>query len=99
MLLAEKDLPNSPNAGNELFDKLGALGLTFFMQEVARARALEGELVRTIQLTRGAARVHIAMADEGSFRPASAAFGVWRKCAAERTRAIPRPSQRRPNRS
>lgn len=70
MILAEKGLPNSPNAGNELFDKLGSLGLTSFMQEVTRVRALEGELARTIQLMRGikAARVHIVMAEEGSFR-------------------------------
>jgi flagellar M-ring protein FliF len=72
MLLAEKGLPNSPNAGNELFDKLGSLGLTSFMQEVTRVRALEGELARTIQLMRGvkAARVHIVMPDQGSFRRA-----------------------------
>jgi flagellar M-ring protein FliF len=70
MLLAEKGLPNSPNAGNELFDKLGSLGLTSFMQQVTRARALEGELARTIQTMRGvkAARVHLVMPDEGSFR-------------------------------
>jgi flagellar M-ring protein FliF len=70
MLLAEKGLPNSPNAGNELFDKLGSLGLTSFMQEVTKVRALEGELARTIQLMRGvkAARVHIVMPDQGSFR-------------------------------
>ena len=70
MLLAEKGLPNSPNAGNELYDKLGSLGLTSFMQEVTRVRALEGELARTIQLMRGikAARVHVVLADEGSFR-------------------------------
>lgn len=70
MLLAEKGLPNSPSAGNELFDKLGSLGLTSFMQEVTRVRALEGELARTIQTMRGikAARVHIVMSDEGSFR-------------------------------
>jgi flagellar M-ring protein FliF len=70
MLLAEKGLPASPNAGNELFDKLGSLGLTSFMQEVTKVRALEGELARTIQLMHGvkAARVHIVMPDEGSFR-------------------------------
>jgi flagellar M-ring protein FliF len=70
MLLAEKGLPNSPSTGNELYDKLGSLGLTSFMQEVTRVRALEGELARTIQLMRGikAARVHIVMPDEGSFR-------------------------------
>jgi flagellar M-ring protein FliF len=72
ILLAERGLPQSANAGYELFDKVGALGLTSFMQEVTRVRALEGELARTIQLIRGvkAARVHIVMPDEGSFRRA-----------------------------
>ncbi|HEY8163090.1 MAG TPA: flagellar basal-body MS-ring/collar protein FliF [Methylocystis sp.] len=70
MLLAERGLPQSANAGYELFDKVGALGLTSFMQEVTRVRAIEGEIARTIQLMRGvkAARVHIVMPDEGSFR-------------------------------
>lgn len=70
MLLAERGLPQSANAGYELFDKVGSLGLTSFMQEVTRVRALEGELARTIQLIRGvkAARVHIVLPDEGSFR-------------------------------
>jgi flagellar M-ring protein FliF len=70
MVLAEKGLPNSPNTGDELYDKLGSLGLTSFMQEVTRVRALEGELARSIQLMRGvkAARVHLVMPDEGSFR-------------------------------
>jgi flagellar M-ring protein FliF len=72
MLLAERGLPHGANAGNELYDKLGSLGLTSFMQGVTRVRALEGELARTIQTMRGvkAARVHIAMPDEGSFRRA-----------------------------
>jgi flagellar M-ring protein FliF len=70
MLLAERGLPQSANAGYELFDKVGSLGLTSFMQEITRVRALEGELARTVQLIRGvkAARVHIVMPDEGSFR-------------------------------
>ncbi len=70
MLLAEKGLPNGASAGYELFDKLGSLGLTSFMQEVTRLRAVEGELARTIQLIRGvkAARVHIVLAEEASFR-------------------------------
>ena len=72
MLLAEKGLPGGASAGYELFDKLGSLGLTSFMQEVTRLRAIEGELARTIQLLKGvkAARVHIVMQDEGSFRRA-----------------------------
>ncbi len=70
MLLAEKGLPSSNGAGYELFDKMGAIGLTSFMQEITRVRALEGEIGRTIQGMKGvrAARVHIVMADTGSFR-------------------------------
>ncbi|MFB2549683.1 flagellar basal-body MS-ring/collar protein FliF [Ensifer soli] len=72
LLLAEKGLPNSANAGYELFDNVGSLGLTSFMQEVTRVRALEGEIGRTIQQISGiaAARVHIVMPDRGSFRRA-----------------------------
>ena len=43
-LLAERGLPNSATAGYELFDKLGSMGLTSFMQNVTRVRALEGEI-------------------------------------------------------
>ncbi|HVZ04388.1 flagellar basal-body MS-ring/collar protein FliF [Hyphomicrobium sp.] len=69
-LLAEKGLPGSPNAGYELFDKLGALGLTSFMQEVTRVRALEGELARTIQYLKGirAARVHLFLPEQNALR-------------------------------
>lgn len=70
LLLAERGLPNSANAGYELFDNVGSLGLTSFMQEVTRVRALEGEVARTIQQISGiaAARVHIVMPDVGNFR-------------------------------
>lgn len=70
MLLAEKGLPSSSTAGYELFDKLGSMGLTSFMQEITRVRALEGEIARSIQAMRGikAARVHLVMPDTGSFR-------------------------------
>jgi flagellar M-ring protein FliF len=70
MLLAEKGLPTSANAGYELFDKMGSMGLTSFMQEITRLRALEGEIARTIQAMKGvkAARVHIVLPDAGSFR-------------------------------
>lgn len=69
MYLAEKGLPTSNNAGYELFDNMGSLGLTSFMQEITHVRALEGEIARTIQAIRGvkAARVHIVMAEKGSF--------------------------------
>ena len=70
MLLAEKGLPGSSGTGYELFDKLGTMGLTSFMQEVTRVRALEGEIARTIQTMKGikAARVHIVMPDAASLR-------------------------------
>ena len=70
MLLAEKGLPTSANAGYELFDNVGSLGLTSFMQEVTRVRALEGEIARTIQTIQGirAARVHLVMPERASFR-------------------------------
>ncbi|MDQ6433726.1 flagellar basal-body MS-ring/collar protein FliF [Mesorhizobium sp. LHD-90] len=70
MLLAEKGLPTSANAGYELFDNVGSLGLTSFMQQVTRVRALEGEIARTIQSINGikAARVHLVMSERASFR-------------------------------
>lgn len=69
-LLARKGLPASSRAGYELFDQLGSIGLTSFMQEVTRVRALEGEIARTIQAVDGvaAARVHLVLQDQGTFR-------------------------------
>ena len=68
--LAERGLPASESGGYELFDQIGSLGLTSFMQEVTRLRALEGEIARSIRSIEGvsAARVHLVMADPGSFR-------------------------------
>ena len=70
MLLAEKGLPTSANAGYELFDNVGSLGLTSFMQQITRVRALEGEISRTTQSISGvkAARVHIVMSERANFR-------------------------------
>lgn len=70
ILLAKEGLPAHETTGYELFDQLGSLGLTSFMQEVTRLRALEGEIARTIQAIDGveAARVHLVLADPGSFR-------------------------------
>ncbi|WP_333793807.1 flagellar basal-body MS-ring/collar protein FliF [Hyphomicrobium sp.] len=93
MLLAEKGLPSSSSAGYELFDKLGPIGLTSFMQEVTRVRAIEGELARTIQAMKGikAARVHIVLPETGSFRrgrqPASASVFVRTEMAADASMA------------
>lgn len=70
MLLAERGLPAGTSAGYELFDKLGPLGLTSFMQDVTRTRALEGELARSIQTMKGivSARVHIVAPPSSTFR-------------------------------
>ena len=70
MLLAEKGLPESANTGYDLFDKVGSFGLTSFMQNVTKTRALEGELARTIQSIDGitAARVHLVLPDTSSLR-------------------------------
>jgi flagellar M-ring protein FliF len=72
MLLAQKGLPNSTTSGYELFDKIGSFGLTSFMQEVTKLRAIEGELARTIQMLDGirGARVHVVMQERASFRSA-----------------------------
>lgn len=70
VILAERGLPAGSNAGYRLFDNLGSLGLTSFMQEVTRVRALEGEIARTLQSMDGvkSARVHLAISDRGNFR-------------------------------
>lgn len=70
MLLAEKGLPQSTDSGYEIFNKVGSFGLTSFMQDVTKTRALEGELARSIQSMNGvkAARVHLVLPDRGSFR-------------------------------
>jgi flagellar M-ring protein FliF len=81
-VLAEKGLPGNPSAGYELYEKVGPIGLTSFMQEVTRTRVLEGEIARTVQGMKGvkAARVHIVLPDQGSFRrarqPASASVVI-----------------------
>ncbi len=70
MLLAEKGLPQNADAGYEIFNQIGAFGLTSFMQGVTKTRALEGELSRSIQSLSGihSARVHLVLPDPGSFR-------------------------------
>ncbi|WP_075218131.1 flagellar basal-body MS-ring/collar protein FliF [Mongoliimonas terrestris] len=70
MFLAERGLPQGGTAGYELFDRVDGLGLTSFMQELTRGRALEGELARTIQTLNGvkAARVHLVLPERGTFR-------------------------------
>ena len=70
LILAEHGLPSSQESGYELFDKMNTLGLTSFMQDVTNKRAIEGELVRTIEMISGvnAARVHLVMAEKNVYR-------------------------------
>lgn len=70
MLLAERGLPKSDKSGYELFDQMGSLGLTSFMQQVTKVRALEGELVRTVLQLDGvkSARIHLALKSDGVLR-------------------------------
>lgn len=69
MTLAENGLPSRGGVGYELFDDSGALGMTSFMQQVNRLRALEGELARTIQTVSGirSARVHLVLPEREAF--------------------------------
>ncbi|MEM9839093.1 MAG: flagellar basal-body MS-ring/collar protein FliF [Pseudomonadota bacterium] len=69
MILAEKGMPTGGAVGYELFDDRSSLGLTSFMQDMTRLRALEGELSRTIQTleTVESARVHLVMARRDPF--------------------------------
>jgi flagellar M-ring protein FliF len=71
MTLAQKGLPQSNTTGYELFEKLGTFGLTSFMQEVTKLRAIEGELSRTIQMLDGirSARVHLVIPHAMQGRP------------------------------
>ncbi len=69
MAMAEKGLPAGGAVGYELFDAKDAFGMTSFMQEVNRLRAMEGELARTIQSLSDveSARVHLVMAKRDPF--------------------------------
>ncbi|MCW8914810.1 MAG: flagellar basal-body MS-ring/collar protein FliF [Magnetovibrio sp.] len=61
--MAQQGLPSGGTIGWELFDKQGTLGTTNFQQNVNKIRALEGELVRTIQTIDKvrSARVHLVL--------------------------------------
>lgn len=69
-MLAERGLPSASASGYELFDKIGPMGLTSFMQDMTRVRALEGEIARTVQGMRGvkSARVHIVLPEPQTLR-------------------------------
>jgi flagellar M-ring protein FliF len=69
MLMAERGMPAGGAVGYELFDDKSSLGLTSFMQDMTRLRALEGELSRTIQTLDSieSARVHLVLARRDPF--------------------------------
>ena len=63
MLLAKDGLPSGGSIGYEIFDRGDALTANQFQQNLNQARALEGELARTIRTINGVrgARVHLVM--------------------------------------
>ncbi|MBW7995066.1 MAG: flagellar M-ring protein FliF [Candidatus Glassbacteria bacterium] len=66
--LAGKGLPRASGVGYEIFDKVN-IGVTDFVQKINYRRALEGELVRSIETVRSVdkARVHIVIPEERLF--------------------------------
>ena len=66
--LATMGLPQSSVIGYEVFDKQ-TLGTTSFIQKVNQKRALEGELMRTINQIKGVkrSRVHLAIPQKSAF--------------------------------
>jgi flagellar M-ring protein FliF len=66
--LATMGLPQSSVIGYEVFDKQ-SLGTTSFVQKINQKRALEGELMRTINTIRGVrrSRVHLALPQKSAF--------------------------------
>jgi flagellar M-ring protein FliF len=63
LLLARQGLPSGGSIGYELFDRGDALTASSFQQQINQARAMEGELSRTIRIIDGvrAARVHLVL--------------------------------------
>ena len=66
--LASQGMPQSSVVGYEVFDKQN-LGTTSFIQKVNQKRALEGELMRTINSIKGVkrSRVHLATPTKSAF--------------------------------
>jgi flagellar M-ring protein FliF len=61
--LAKEGLPTGGSIGYEIFDRGDGLTVSQFQQQINQARALEGELSRTIRAIQGvrAARVHLVL--------------------------------------
>jgi flagellar M-ring protein FliF len=78
MLLAEKGLPEGGSVGYEIFDKDSGLGTTRFDQDMKQLRALEGELMRTVNTIKAVegSRIHLVLPKRELFsrdsRPATA---------------------------
>lgn len=68
MELAISGLPQTSVVGYEVFDK-NMIGQTSFVQKINKKRALEGELMRTINAIHGVrrSRVHLAMPEKSTF--------------------------------
>lgn len=66
--LAMQGMPQTSGAGYELFDKQ-AFGTTSFLNKVNQKRALEGELMRSINTVKGVkrSRVHLAIPEKSAF--------------------------------
>jgi flagellar M-ring protein FliF len=66
--LAMQGMPQNSGAGYELFDKQ-SFGTTSFLNKVNQKRALEGELMRSINTIKGVkrSRVHLATPDKTAF--------------------------------
>ncbi len=66
--LAMEGMPQSSGVGYELFDKQ-TFGTTSFLNKVNQKRALEGELMRSINTIKGVkrSRVHLAVPDKSAF--------------------------------
>ncbi len=66
--LATAGFPQSGVVGYEVFDKQ-SFGTTSFVQKINQKRALEGELMRTINNLRGVkrSRVHLALPNQSTF--------------------------------
>lgn len=66
--LASMGLPQSSTVGYELFDKQ-SFGTTSLVHKVNQKRALEGELMRTIQTIKGVkrSRIHLALPEKSAF--------------------------------
>gem|GEM_PF-5198737 len=80
--VAGSGLLKNGGTGYELFDKTN-FGMTEFQEKIAKTRATEGELQRTINNLDPAARVHIAAPDTGLYsstqQPTTASIAIKTK--------------------